>query len=253
MPSILLLNKFRIHLYPNSEHQMNNDTYPIVQHHRVEYEVALKNHDVRILPVWESDGKGGNTLVPPEHFPSKLLPDTLVEVVISLRHHHFGNTNTFTGFMHQITIYCDPSPPLPNPFRKSCMQGPVRLSQTPSPRKGTTLPPVAFHPGRSEQIAAAQAFGPCAPPLTPTAPSTPPPFIQGSSSVKRARPPSHTPVVSDNETATTSTLVESSQLGTNPSLSPLSDIETEELASEPDVPASVAEGKRAVKKPEKSD
>ena len=64
--------------------------------------------------------------------------------------------------------------------------------------------------------------------------------------MKRARLPSRTPVVSDDDTATTSTLAESSQLVTSPSLSPLS--ETEEPASEPDAPVSVAEGKRAVKK-----
>jgi hypothetical protein len=45
--------------------------------------------------------------------------------------------------------------------------------------------------------------------------------------------------------------MEHSQFGTNLSLSSLSDIETEEPTSEPDVPVSLAEGKRAAKKTRK--
>ena len=185
----------------------------------------------RILPVWESDGKGGNTLVPPELFSSKLLPSTLVEIAITLRHHHFDNKNTFTGFMHQIIIYCPPPPPPPNPFLKTCMQGPVRLSQTPSPKKSNLFPPVAFRPSRSEQTAAAQAFGPRAPPSTTSPPSTPPQFIQGSSSTKRARSLSHTSLASDEEATTTSTLIQSSQSCTNLSPSPPSDVNPDSNAS----------------------
>jgi hypothetical protein len=69
--------------------------------------------------------------------------------------------------------------------------------------------------------------------------------------VKRARPPSHSSVVSDDETATTSTLTERSQFGTNPSLPSLFDIETEEPTLEPDVPVSVAKGKHTAKKTRK--
>ena len=59
-----------------------------------EYDSALRTYDICILPLWESDGKGGNTLVLPELCFSRLLPDILVEVAIShdaitLRHHRF--------------------------------------------------------------------------------------------------------------------------------------------------------------------
>jgi hypothetical protein len=164
---------FPFHFYPDSEHHIRNDTYPIVREYHHEYNVTLEIHDVRILSVWESDEKGGNTLVPPELFSSELLPGTLVEIAIMLRHHHFNNKNTLTGFIHQIIIYYPPLPPPPNPFLKTRMQEPVRFSQTPSPQKSNLFPPVAFCPSRSEQsqqTAAAQAFEPCAPPSTTSAP-----------------------------------------------------------------------------------
>jgi len=81
----------------------------------------------------------------------KLLPDILVEVAITLRRHHFNNKNTFTGFMHQITMYCAPPPPPLNTFHKNSMHGPFRFSQTPSPKKGNLFPPVVFRPSQNEQ------------------------------------------------------------------------------------------------------
>jgi len=39
--------------------QLRNTTVP-----RAEYDAALEKHDVRILPVWESDGKGGTPFGP---------------------------------------------------------------------------------------------------------------------------------------------------------------------------------------------
>ena len=44
-----------------------------------EYDGALRTQDIRVLLVWESDGKGGNTLVPPELqvFPLDYCPTPL--------------------------------------------------------------------------------------------------------------------------------------------------------------------------------
>jgi hypothetical protein len=137
--------------------------------------------------------------------------------------------------MHQISIYCPP-PPSPNPFHETCMQGLVHFSQTPSPN---LFPPVAFRPGQSEQTAAAQAFGPCAPPLTTSAPSTPPQLRVHLPRNERDHRRTHLLPPTRKQLPHLLTLMQSSQSGTNLSLSPRSEVNPESGA-----PASAAKCKK---------